>query len=147
MPQRRPATDLHQTFLDIADLLEHYRTLEALAESQDRSQRGVALQLQQRQNAAGLQRRLRGLHPADLGYVLEGLEPAERLQIWHHSAVELSGRLESNGLISRSRGAADRRQVLLRLTLRGERLLSDLSSTHQQELRTAAPRLISALAP
>src|ERR1700752_2724282 len=82
MPQRRPATDLHQTFLDIADLLEHYRTLEALAESQDRSQRGGALQLQQRQNAAGLQRRLRGLHPAGLGYVLEGLEPAERLQIW-----------------------------------------------------------------
>lgn len=80
--QRRPATDLHQTFLDITDLLEHYRTLEALAENQDRLQRGVALQLQQRQNAAGLQRRMRGLHPADLAYVLEGLEPAERLQIW-----------------------------------------------------------------
>lgn len=80
--QQRPATDLHQTFLDITDLLEHHRTLEALAESQDRSQRGVPLQLQQRQNAADLQRRLRGLHPADLGFVLEGLEPEDRLRIW-----------------------------------------------------------------
>ena len=83
MPQQRPATDLHQTFLDITDLLEHHRTLEALAESQDRSQRGVALQLQQRQNTADLQRKLRGLHPADVGSVLEGLEPEDRLQIWN----------------------------------------------------------------
>ena len=80
--QRRPANDLHQTFLEITDLLEHHRTLEALAESQDRSQRGVAVQLQQRQNAADLQRRVRGLHPADLGFVLEGLEPEDRLRIW-----------------------------------------------------------------
>jgi magnesium transporter len=80
--QRRPANDLHQTFLEITDLLEHHRTLEALAESQDRSQRGVAIQLQQRQNAADLQRRVRGLHPADLGFVLEGLEPEDRLRIW-----------------------------------------------------------------
>ena len=41
-----------------------------------------AVQLQQRQNAADLQRRLRGFHPADLGFVLEGLEPDDRLQIW-----------------------------------------------------------------
>ena len=82
MQQRRPATDLHHTFDEITNLLEHHRTLVALAESQDRAGRGVAVQLQQRQNAAGLQRRLRGLHPADLGYLLEGLEPEDRLQIW-----------------------------------------------------------------
>src|ERR1700731_4491393 len=39
---------------------------------------------------------------------------AERLQIQHHSAVELTNRLESKGLIRRSRGQADRREVLLR---------------------------------
>ena len=70
---------------------------------------------------------------------------AESLQIRHHSAVEMSDRLESKGLMSRSRGEADRRKVLLRLTVRGERLLRELSSTHQQELRTAGPRLIKAL--
>jgi magnesium transporter len=82
MQQRRPATDLRQTFLDITDLLEHHRTLETLADRLDRSQRGVAVQLQQRQNDAELQRRLRGFHPADLALVLEGLEPEDRLQIW-----------------------------------------------------------------
>src|SRR3990170_4079921 len=86
MQLRRPSTDLHQTFEDVTALLEHHRTLEALARSQDRSQRGVGVQLQQRQNAAELQRRLRGFHPADLGFVLEGLEPDDRLQIW--AAIE-----------------------------------------------------------
>ena len=71
---------------------------------------------------------------------------AERLQIQHHSAVELSERLESNGLISRSRSEADRRQVLLRPTPRGERLLRDLSSTHRAELRVAGAKLVEALA-
>jgi magnesium transporter len=86
MQLRRPSTDLHQTFEDVTALLEHHRTLEALAHSQDRSQRGVGVLLQQRQNAAELQRRLRGFHPADLGFVLEGLEPDDRLQIW--AAIE-----------------------------------------------------------
>ena len=82
MSDRRPAADLHQTFDEIEALLEHHRALETLARGQDRTQRGVAVQLQQRQNVVELQRRLRGLHPADLAFVLEGLEPEDRLQIW-----------------------------------------------------------------
>jgi len=70
---------------------------------------------------------------------------AERLQIQHHSAVELSHRLEAKKLISRFRAGKDRRQVHLRLTLRGEKLLRDLTTTHGEELRTAGPRLIAAL--
>jgi DNA-binding MarR family transcriptional regulator len=70
---------------------------------------------------------------------------AERLQIQHHSAVELSHRLESKGLILRSRGQADRREVLLRLTLRGEKLLQELTLSHRTELRLAGPKLVSAL--
>ncbi len=86
MPPRRPATDLQSTFNGVATLLEHHRTLVTLARGQDRSQRGVAEQLQQRQNVVELQRALRGLHPADLAFVLEGLEIDDRLQIW--TAVE-----------------------------------------------------------
>ncbi len=82
MPPRRPAHDLHRTFDDVATLLEHHRSLIALARKQDRTQRGVAVQLQQRQNVVELQRSLRGLHPADLAFILEGLEPDDRLQIW-----------------------------------------------------------------
>lgn len=70
---------------------------------------------------------------------------AERLQIQHHSAVELAIRLESNGLVKRSRNATDRRQVLLMLTGRGEKLLRGLSATHHAELGSAGPKLLRAL--
>jgi DNA-binding MarR family transcriptional regulator len=70
---------------------------------------------------------------------------AERMQIRHHSAVELSGRLEARGLIRRSRSGRDRRQVQLRLTPRAEKLLAKLSLGHRDELRAAKPRLMRAL--
>jgi DNA-binding MarR family transcriptional regulator len=70
---------------------------------------------------------------------------AERMQIRHHSAVELGGRLERNGWIERTRGESDRREVLLQLTRPGEKLLESLSRLHRQELRTTAPKLIEAL--
>jgi DNA-binding MarR family transcriptional regulator len=70
---------------------------------------------------------------------------AEQMQIQHHSAVELTMRLERNRLVRRSRNHADRRQVLLKLTPRGERLLRRLSATHRAELSTAGPKLLRAL--
>ena len=82
MSEHRPTADLHATVDEVVTLLEHHRALETLAQGQDRSQRGVAVQLQRRQNAAELQRWLRGLHPADLAFVLEALEPDDRLQVW-----------------------------------------------------------------
>ena len=71
---------------------------------------------------------------------------AERMQIRHHSAVELSRRLEGRGWIRRSRSKRDRREVQLRLTPRAEKLLAKLSMVHRKELRAAKPRLIRALA-
>jgi DNA-binding MarR family transcriptional regulator len=70
---------------------------------------------------------------------------AERLQIEHHSAVELVNRLERKHLIRRSRNAMDRREVLLQLTGRGERILRSLTRAHRAELRTAGPKLLRAL--
>jgi DNA-binding MarR family transcriptional regulator len=70
---------------------------------------------------------------------------AKRLEIRHHSAVELSDRLEVRGLIRRSRGEADRREVLLELTRAGERVLREISARNRRELRTAGPRLVEAL--
>jgi len=70
---------------------------------------------------------------------------AEQMQIEHHTAVELSGRLEQNGWIRRARSRVDRREVLMRLTRRGENLLADLSLSHRRELELAGPRLIEAL--
>jgi DNA-binding MarR family transcriptional regulator len=70
---------------------------------------------------------------------------AERLQIQHHSAVELADRLESNGFICRSRNRKDRREVLLRLTRGGKIALQELSLPHRSELRSAGPTLLRAL--
>jgi DNA-binding MarR family transcriptional regulator len=70
---------------------------------------------------------------------------AERLQIQHHSAVELVDRLVKKGLIRRSRGNEDRREVHVQLTPTGERLLEELTLHTRAELRSAAPALVVAL--
>jgi len=72
-------------------------------------------------------------------------ELAERMQIQHHSAVELTNRLAANGYIRRSRKGQDRREVLLELTAKGERVLRELSLHHRSELRTLGPALVTAL--
>lgn len=71
---------------------------------------------------------------------------AERLLIQHHSAVELVNRLEAKGLLRRARSAADRREVVLTLSRRGETLLKQLTRPHHEELRSARPRLLAAMA-
>jgi DNA-binding MarR family transcriptional regulator len=70
---------------------------------------------------------------------------SERLQIQHHSGVELSVRLEAKKLIRRVRSRRDRREVLLSLTRRGEQLLRELTLPHRAELRSAGPTLLRAL--
>jgi DNA-binding MarR family transcriptional regulator len=72
-------------------------------------------------------------------------ELAERLQIEHHSAVELVNRLASGGYIERHRGEEDRREVLLALTPKGEKVLRQLSLHHRRELRSQGPALVAAL--
>ena len=57
-------------------------------------------------------------------------ELATRMQIRHHSAVELINRLESGGYVRRQRAEDDRREVLLALTPSGERTLADLALHH-----------------
>lgn len=70
---------------------------------------------------------------------------AERLQIQHHSTVELVDRLVDRGLVSRSRAPADRRQVLVHLTAHGEAELEKLAKCHLDELRNNGPALVEAL--
>lgn len=70
---------------------------------------------------------------------------SERLQIQHHSAVELVNRLEKKRLIRRVRAEIDRRAVVVTLTARGEKLLHDVTLPHVAELRTAGKKLLKAL--
>jgi DNA-binding MarR family transcriptional regulator len=68
-------------------------------------------------------------------------ELAERLQLRHHSVVGLVNRLVLHGLLKRKRAAADRRQVHLVLTPRGEAVLEKLSATHKEQLRRIGPEI------
>ena len=72
-------------------------------------------------------------------------ELADRMQIRHHSAVELVNRLETGGYVHRTRAEDDRREVLLALTPKGEKVLGELALHHQEELRSAGPELVNAL--
>ncbi len=70
---------------------------------------------------------------------------AERLQIAHHSTVELIDRLVVRGFIHRCRGESDQRWVLVSLTQQGEEALRNLSLAHRAELRSTGPVLVQAL--
>lgn len=85
---------------------------------------------------------LKGLPEGTRGRIAE---VAERLQIRHHSTVELADRLAARGLIKRRRGESDRREVLLELTPKGDRLLRQLALHHREVLRDSAPGLVGAL--
>src|SRR5436189_647595 len=73
-------------------------------------------------------------------------ELAERLQIRHHSAVGLVDRLVTDKLVCREPSTGDRRQVMVRLTARGERVIQKLSELHHVQLKTLGPELRRMLA-
>ncbi|HKF36877.1 MAG TPA: MarR family transcriptional regulator [Ktedonobacteraceae bacterium] len=72
-------------------------------------------------------------------------ELAERIQIRHHSTVELIDRLVERGLIKRLRDEIDRRRVIIQLTPQGEQILRRLSLRHRHELQLAGPAFVRAL--
>ena len=104
----------------------------------EKAARSVGLEPQQYMGLLAL----RGL-PPDQEPTIRSL--AERLQIQHHSAVELVDRMEKRGLFRRERSQRDRRQVHVHVTPRGEKLLSRLVRHRIAELRVSAPELALAL--
>ena len=70
---------------------------------------------------------------------------AERLSLRHHSTVELIDRLEARGYVRRTRGREDRRQVLVSLQPRGEKLLEQVVEQRIIELRSYGRALAEAI--
>ena len=70
---------------------------------------------------------------------------SERLQVKHHSAVNIVDRLVERKLITRQPSEQDRRQRHLQLTEKGEKLIQELASAHFKELRARSAEMISAL--
>src|SRR6201981_369878 len=100
--------------------------------------------------------RVAGLEPQQYLMLLavRGLAPevqpkiqtfAERLALKHHSAGELVDRLEQRGFVRRTRSKEDRRQVLVSLLPRGEKLLERVVQQRIGELRASGRELVKAI--
>jgi DNA-binding MarR family transcriptional regulator len=85
---------------------------------------------------------LKGLPKGDKATIRE---LSARLQLKHHSTVELVNRLELRGMIKRTPGEKDRREVIIQFTRAGEALLGRLSLMHREQLQSAGPELAKAL--
>ncbi|HYR85869.1 MAG TPA: MarR family winged helix-turn-helix transcriptional regulator [Terriglobia bacterium] len=77
----------------------------------------------------------------------EDIEPtvgtlAQRLGLRHHSTVELVNRAEANHLVKRARTGT---RVLVKLTDKGQRVLSQGVEERLQQLRVDGPALVKAL--
>ena len=72
-------------------------------------------------------------------------ELSERLQVKHHTAVSLTDKLVHRKLVTRKRGATDRRKVYVRLTAAGSALVGRLAFVHWEELCARSAKLIEAL--
>jgi DNA-binding MarR family transcriptional regulator len=70
---------------------------------------------------------------------------SERLQVKHHSAVNIVDRLVERELATRESGEADRRRRHVQLTAKGEKLIEELAIVHRKELRHRSAEMIKAL--
>jgi DNA-binding MarR family transcriptional regulator len=100
--------------------------------------------------------RIAGLEPQQYLMLLaiRGLPPetpakiqtfADRLAVKHHSAVELVDRLEQRGYVRRTRSRDDRRQVLVSLLPRGQKVLEQVVRQRMGELRASGRQLVTAI--
>ena len=126
------------TVADYQALAELRYQIRRFVHFSEQASRTAGLEPQQHQLMLALKGLPKGVRPR-IG------ELAERLQIRHHSTVELVNRLSTAGHVRRHRAGEDRREVLLSLTPSGEKILKELSLHHRAELRIQGPALISAL--
>jgi DNA-binding MarR family transcriptional regulator len=70
---------------------------------------------------------------------------AERMALRHHSAVELIDRLESHGLVRRSRSQGDKREVRVSLLPQGAKLLDRVARERLSELKASGVALTDAI--
>jgi DNA-binding MarR family transcriptional regulator len=129
-------SDLSQT--EYQALAEFRYQLRRFLHFSERAARAAGLEPQQHQ----LMLAIKGL-PVDK--IASVGELAERMQLQHHSTVELINRTEERGLIERRRDASDLRRVLVSLTPSGDELLKKLSLLHRMELRTTRSALVQVL--
>jgi DNA-binding MarR family transcriptional regulator len=130
--------DLEISLSQYQSLAEFRYQLRRFLHFSEQVARSVGLEPQQHQLLLALKGLPQG-RPATVG------ELAERLQIQHHSTVELINRMVEKNFLERSRDANDQRKVIIHLTSFGEEVLRKLSLLHRTELRSSGPELVRAL--
>ena len=70
---------------------------------------------------------------------------SERLQVKHHSAVNIVDRLVGRKLVTREAGKTDRRRRHVQLTAKAEKLIEELAAVHRKEIRGRSPEMIKVL--
>jgi DNA-binding MarR family transcriptional regulator len=123
---------------DYQALAEFRYQLRRFIRFSEQEARAAAIEPQQHQMLLAI----KGLPPQSTASVGE---LAERLQLQHHSTVELINRMVERGLLERRRDTTDQRRVLVELTEHGDDLLRKLSLLHRMELRSMAPALVESL--
>jgi DNA-binding MarR family transcriptional regulator len=64
---------------------------------------------------------------------------AQRLQLRHHSAVGLVDRLVAEKLVVRVPSTKDHREVIIRLTVRGETIVEKIAFLHREQFKQIGP--------
>ena len=130
--------DQEITLSEYQSLAEFRYQLRCFLHFSEQAARDVGLKPQQHQ----LLLALKGLPQGRIATVSE---LAERLQLQHHSTVELIDRMVDSNLLVRSRDESDQRKVIIRFTPYGEEVLRKLTLLHRKELRSIGPALVDTL--
>ncbi|HEY6542684.1 MAG TPA: helix-turn-helix domain-containing protein [Ktedonobacteraceae bacterium] len=132
------ATEQELSINEYQTLAEFRYQLRRFLRFSEEAARSVGLEPQQHQLLLALKGMPEG-RTATVG------ELAERLQIQHHSTVELINRMVERDLIERSRDENDQRRVNISLTAKGNEVLRKLSLLTHKELRSTGPALVRTL--
>ena len=84
---------LEASLKQVQTLLDKMRLVEELVHKQGGARHELVEDLVHKQNLAELKKRLDGLHPADVAYILESLPLEDRLLVWHQVGANNDGEI------------------------------------------------------
>lgn len=84
---------LEASLKQVQTLLDKMRLVEELVHKQGGARHELVEDLVHKQNLAELKKRLDGLHPADVAYILESLPLEDRLLVWHQVRADSDGEI------------------------------------------------------
>ena len=91
--ERKELEDLQEDLHAVQELLSRHRLVEGLVHRQSMRNQDVVEQLVHRQHIAELRRKLEGMHPADIAYILEALPLEDRLVVWDLVKADRDGEI------------------------------------------------------